>query len=178
MHTYSVLKPAGDFLRALYSERTDQSETDTINVKFDDRRDIMELCYAAARGNREAKALREKWRRHPRYGKHIADFDAKRLRRDRGQPKGFVHERLSERNDFVITYVEHAQAQFADLGYVHTLSRACWHVDKYFNKKWPYQNRPGDVRYDEKGACFNYDKIRNIMRRHITRRNKIRRPAK
>jgi hypothetical protein len=149
-----------------------------VAILFDDRRDIMELCYAAARGDPEAKALRKKWSRHPRYAKLIADFDAKRLRRGRGQPKGFLHERLLERNRFVITYVEHVQRQLAELGEVNTLGDACFEVEKYFNKRAPYRDRPGEVHYDEKGRRFTRTKIWNIMRRYITRRNKMRRPAK
>jgi hypothetical protein len=139
----------------------------------------MEMCYAAARGNREAKALRRKWRRHPRYGKFIADFDAKRLRRGRGQPKGFAHDRLLERNRYIIALLESAQSQIADqTGLVNTLGDACCEVEKYVNKREPYRDRPGEVYFDEKGRRFTRTKIWNIMRRHITGRNKIRHSAK
>ena len=120
--------------------------------------------HAARRGDRMAQRLREEWRRDPIKGKLIADFDAGRLRRDRGQPKGFFHERLYERDRYIIALVETAQAQIAEqTGLVNTLGKACWEVAKYFNRE-----RPADA----------YPKIWNIMRRHITRQNARNRNAK
>jgi hypothetical protein len=160
-------------------KNTQEMHRRIITVDFSDLPAIvMQLCYAAKRGDRGAARTRERWNRRSIEGKLIKDFDEKKLRLGRGQPKGFVHKRLSERNEFIISHVEDVQCHLAELGYVNTLSRACWHVDHYFNKTGPYRNRAGDVHYDEKGARFTFEKIRNIVRRYNTRRNKLGRAAK
>ena len=139
---------------------------------------IMDLCYAAhgtraRRGDRMAQRLRNEWRLHPVAGKLIADFDAKRLRRGRGQPKGFVHEHLLERDRYIIALVETAQAQIAaQTGLRNPRKRAYNVVADYLCKQGAYRNQPGDAYFGDRLTRLQViKKITTIMRRHTTRRN-------